>query len=117
MKTFLSIIFFLGMVISARAVDVTITWDLNPPSDMVERYMVFHARDTNSFQLLATVTGTLNLYTVRYLVPGKHRFMIVATNSMGTSIPSSEIVIPTNPPTQVKNVKTTNSPRFEIKDK
>jgi hypothetical protein len=107
---FLAIVGTIGMV---HAANVTLGWDLNPADEMIEKYFIYQASGTNSFTLLTTIPGTVNLYTIRNVVPGKYRFMILATNAVGTSVPSSEIVIPTKSPSKVTNIRSVDNSKPE----
>ena len=105
MKKLISFIVGLTVLaITAYAVDVKLGWDLNPPTDMVTKYIVYQATSTNgAFTPVVTVVGT-NVGTVKGLAPGFYRFVVIAQNAIGNAPPSNEVSIPTNSPAAAKNV-------------
>lgn len=105
MKKTIGLILGMLTAITIYAVDVKIGWEINPPQEMVERYVIYQAKGTNvSFVPVVTVPGTTNVGFVKNLVPGVYKFVIVAQNGVGNAPPSNEVIVPTNSPTATKNV-------------
>ncbi len=105
MKKLIGLIGALVLATTVCAVDVKLGWDLNPPHEMVDKYVIYQAKGTNiSFVPVVTVPGTTNVGVVKGLSLGTYRFIVIAKNGIGMAPPSNEISIPTNSPTPTKNV-------------
>lgn len=117
MKKTIGLIIGMLAAVSIYAVDVKIGWELNPPHEMVDKYIIYQLKGaptvttsgttsgtTVSLTPLVTVSGTTNVGVVKNLAPGVYRFVVVAQNGVGSSPPSNEVVVPTNSPSVTKNV-------------
>lgn len=102
MKKLLSTICVLLVTAAVFAVDLPFTWKFNPTSDMVTSYVIEYSRPgtvNSNFVALLTLPGTTNSAVARNLPLGTYKFRLVAKNGVGSSLPSEEIVVPTNAPT------------------
>ena len=104
-KLFTTIGIITALAVTVFATDIKLQWDLNPPAEMVSKYVIYQATSTNgAFTPVVTIPGTTNVGSVKGLTSGFYRFIVIAQNSIGNSPPSNEVSIPTNSPAAAKNV-------------
>lgn len=101
MKKILSAVFALFISASVFAVDIPFTWKFNPISDMITSYVIEYARPgtvNSNFVAVVTILGTTNSAVVKNLPLGTYKFRLIAKNGIGSSVPTQEIMVPTNAP-------------------
>jgi hypothetical protein len=91
------ILLFLCLVVSISAplTYINFSWNLNPPNESIERYIIYYAKGSNPYTVLTSVDGTNNNITKGFST-GTYKFKIVSSNSVGLSNPSPEIYIRIN---------------------
>lgn len=107
-KTFFALVMALCLVLQASALDLWFTWTPNPSNEAVTGYVIQQATLPNTnFVDVVTAPGTTNVWPVRSLPNGSFKFRVVAVNGVGRSVPSAELVYPTNAPSQPQNFQLT----------
>jgi len=107
MKKIITIISLLSLIAaSAYAMDVKLGWDYNPPTELVDKYVIEAAKGTNGvFQPIVTSLSSTNAAWIRGLTVGTWKFRVVAVNAAGSAPPSNVATLSaTNSPTATKNV-------------
>jgi hypothetical protein len=77
----------------------TLTWDTNPASERVSKYVIYHATNTASAFVWFGETST-NAFSLPPLRSGSHFFYATAVNYLGLeSDPCNQVLVPVpNPP-------------------
>lgn len=75
----------------AFGADVKLAWDANDPAEQVTKYTVYEKVGANYIKIADAPTTN---YTVTNVVPGKHVYVVTASNIWGESGPSNEAPTP-----------------------
>lgn len=89
-KTFFSIILLSASI--GYAVDIEVSWKLNPIHENIKSYVIYMARNNDRFVPTRFVSGNVNKFLFTELSPGNYyKFYVLAINDSGVS-PRSDIV-------------------------
>ena len=79
--------------------DVKLQWDPNDPGEQVTKYTLYEKVGSNYLKIADIASPTVT-YTITSVVPGRHVYVVTASNSWGESGYSNEAITPNlnNPP-------------------